>query len=54
MVQVDFLDNIPQEYIRIIPERREADKDKLIKVLQSGNKVEGVSLLTDRRKVEIK
>jgi hypothetical protein len=54
MVQIDDLDKIPASYKRIIPLKVEPDKVKLLEDMSSGIKVEGASLKTDRRKLEIK
>ena len=54
VVQIDNLDIIPASYKRIVPQAVEADKRKLLEDLASGIKVEGASLKTDRRKLEIK
>jgi hypothetical protein len=54
LVVIDNQDILPKEYIRITPEIKEPDKKKLLEDLTSGIKVEGASLKTDRRKLEIK
>ena len=54
VVQIDNLDIIPASYKRIVPQAVEADKRKLLEDMTSGIKVEGASLKTDRRKLEIK
>ena len=47
-------DILPKEYIRITPEIKEPDKKKLLEDMTSGIQVQGASLKTDRRKLEIK
>jgi hypothetical protein len=47
-------DILPKEYIRITPEVKEPDKKKLLEDMTSGIQVQGASLKTDRRKLEIK
>jgi len=54
MVIIEDLDKIPASYKRIIPLKVEPDKVKLLEDMSSGIKVEGASLKTDRRKLEIK
>ncbi len=54
LVVIDNQDILPKEYIRVTPEIKEPDKKKLLEDLTSGIKVEGASLKTDRRKLEIK
>jgi hypothetical protein len=54
LVQIDNLDAIPASYKRIVPLKVEPDKVKLLEDMTSGIKVEGASLKTDRRKLEIK
>ena len=54
MVVIENQDILPKEYIRITPEVKEPDKKKLLEDMSSGIKVEGASLKTDRRKLEIK
>ena len=54
LVIIENQDILPKEYIRITPEVKEPDKKKLLEDLASGIKVEGASLKTDRRKLEIK
>jgi hypothetical protein len=54
LVIIENQDILPKEYIRITPELKEPDKKKLLEDLASGIKVEGASLKTDRRKLEIK
>jgi hypothetical protein len=54
LVIIDNLDAIPASYKRIIPLKVEPDKVKLLEDMTSGIKVEGASLKTDRRKLEIK
>ena len=53
---VDVFDQskLPKEYIRIIPEEYKPDKILLEKDLKEGKIIEGCSLITNRRKVEIK
>ena len=54
LVIIEDLDKIPASYKRIIPLKVEPDKVKLLEDMTSGIKVEGASLKTDRRKLEIK
>ena len=54
LVIIEDLDKIPASYKRIIPLKVEPDKVKLLEDMSSGIKVEGASLKTDRRKLEIK
>jgi len=54
LVVIEDLDKIPASYKRIIPLKVEPDKVKLLEDMTSGIKVEGASLKTDRRKLEIK
>ena len=53
-VVIEDMDLIPASYKRIVPQAVEADKRKLLEDMTSGIKVEGASLKTDRRKLEIK
>ena len=54
LVQIEDLDLIPAGYKRIIPQNIEPDKRKILEDLSNGLIVEGASLKTDRRKLEIK
>ncbi len=54
-VEVESLDLLPVEYIRIIPEIREADKKAILEHFkQTGEIVPGVDVITSRRYVEVR
>jgi hypothetical protein len=54
LVIIENQDILPKEYIRITPEVKEPDKKKLLEDMTAGIPVQGASLKTDRRKLEIK
>ena len=54
MVIIEDLDKIPTKYVRIITQKIEPDKVAILEAICAGYNVEGASLKTDRRKLEIK
>jgi hypothetical protein len=54
LVVIEDLDKIPAKYVRIITQKIEPDKVAILEAICAGYNVEGASLKTDRRKLEVK
>jgi len=54
-VEVVDLEQIPEQYIRIIPETKEADKKAIIEHFKdTGEIVSGVNIITDKKHVVVR
>lgn len=48
-VEAPHVHELPDEYVRVIPEKREADKRALLAALKAGAEVPGAQLVTEER-----
>lgn len=51
---VEVTGEVPEQYQRVIPEKREPDKRAIAEALKAGQEVAGAELITGRTKIEIK
>jgi hypothetical protein len=54
MLDILPMARIPDMYMRIIPETREPDKRALLQAVKEGEIIDGVNVITNRHKLEIK